>query len=221
MIRAVGRVEGAGRLRLSSIEPDHLDEPVLEALAAHALPHLHVPLQAGSDAILAAMRRRYRGAGYLRRIERARSVLGVDLHVTADVMVGFPGETEDDFARTLELVAAAGLGGVHVFPYSPRPGTRTDGDDPVPAAVKRERSERLRAAVAEAGARRLAARVGTLDEVLVERVGDDGRAEGYGRDYTRFRLDGPAGGAGALVRVRATAVVDGGLEGRAVAHSGA
>ena len=143
MIRAVGAVEGVERLRLSSIEVDHLDARVVAALAETpvALPHLHVPMQSGDDGVLRAMRRRAPAARYAERIAAARAAIP-GLNVTADVIVGFPGEDAAAFGRTLDLVRETGLTRVHAFPYSPRPGTRTGDDDPVPPQVKRERGER-------------------------------------------------------------------------------
>jgi threonylcarbamoyladenosine tRNA methylthiotransferase MtaB len=99
-----------------------------------------VPLQSGDDQVLRAMGRRYDAATYLRRVEP----LG-DLNLTTDAIVGFPAEDEHAFRRTLELVERAGISRVHVFPYSPRPGTATAAADTVPPQVKRERSEQLRA----------------------------------------------------------------------------
>ncbi len=103
--------------------------------------HLHVPLQSGDDQVLRAMGRRYSSSTYLRRVGPL-----TDFNLTTDVIVGFPGEDEAAFERTLDLVASAGITKVHVFPYSPRPGTGTAAEDTVPREVKKERGARLRAA---------------------------------------------------------------------------
>jgi threonylcarbamoyladenosine tRNA methylthiotransferase MtaB len=216
VVAAVASESGAERVRLSSIEVDHLEPRLLDVLGGQlaVMPHLHVPLQSGDDGVLRAMRRRYDAARYLRRIAEARLALP-GLHVTADVLVGFPAEDEAAFARTLEVVAAAGLGGVHAFPYSPRPGTASAEDDPVPPSVKRERSSRLRALADAAGVAHRAAKVGAADEVLVEQV-EDGVARGYGRDYTPWRIVGDAA-PGAIVRVVGVRAGAGHVEGRLVA----
>jgi threonylcarbamoyladenosine tRNA methylthiotransferase MtaB len=163
-------------------------------------PHLHVPLQSGDDAVLKAMGRRYASATYLRRVGRADG-----FNLTADVIVGFPSEDEAAFGRTLRVVGDAGLTKIHVFPYSPRPGTRTAADDTVSPAVKKERSARLRALSAEACERSWREKVGSEDTVLVDRPG-----RGYGDDYTPWLVSAPVG---ELVRARAVDVSEEGVVG--------
>ncbi len=181
MIRAVGAVPGVERLRLSSIEVDHLDASVVAALAETpaALPHLHVPMQSGDDAVLRAMRRRAPAGRYAERIAAARAAID-GLNVTADVIVGFPGEDDAAFARTLDLVRETGLTRVHAFPYSPRPGTRTGDDDPVPPEAKRERAAELRRVAGEQGRAWRSARIGSTDARA-------GRARRPGRSGERLR----------------------------------
>ncbi len=217
VIRTVGAVDGVERLRLSSIEVDHLEPAVVAALAETpvALPHLHVPMQSGDDVVLRAMRRRAPAARYAARIAAARAAIP-GLNVTADVIVGFPGEDAAAFGRTLDLVRATGMTRIHTFPYSPRPGTRTAGDDPVPADTKRERADRLRAVADAQGRAWRASRLGTRDEVLVERVGRGGRASGYARDYTAWRLDAPGAVRGAIVTAVAVASDDEGIVARSL-----
>ncbi len=137
-------------------------------------------------------------------------------NVTADVIVGFPGEDDAAFGRTLDLVREAGLTRVHAFPYSPRPGTRTGDDDPVPPVVKRARVGELRRVAEEQGRAWRAGRVGSTDAVLVERVGRDGRASGYARDYTPWRLQAPGVVPGAVVRAIAVAADDEGIVARSL-----
>ena len=163
--------------------------------------HLHVPLQSGDDGVLRAMGRRYTVATYLRRL----APLQDELNLTSDVIVGFPTEDERAFVNTLETVRAAGLTKVHVFPYSPRPGTVTALDDPVPPQVKKERAARLRAVSHDACLARWRTKVGVDDVVLVDRAG-----RGYGDDYTPWllRADAPVG---ELVEVRGRAVSDEGV----------
>ena len=200
LIREAGALPGVERLRLSSIEVNHLSNDLVAALreTESASRHLHVPLQSGDDRVLRAMGRRYTSAQYLAKLEPL-----VDFNLTADVIVGFPGEDDAAFERTVAVVERAGLSRVHVFPYSPRPGTVTAGDDPVPAAVKKERGARLRALSDELSRRRWQARVGTTDRVLVDRPG-----RGYGADYTPWLLDGEIG---QLLTARAVGVSEEGI----------
>jgi threonylcarbamoyladenosine tRNA methylthiotransferase MtaB len=201
LVREAGATPGLARLRLSSIEINHVDERLVAALreTPTVARHLHVPLQSGDDAVLRAMGRRYTVAAYLRRLEP----LAGELNLTSDVIVGFPTEDEAAFQRTLRTVERAGITKVHVFPYSPRPGTRTADADAVPPQAKKERSARLRALSHEQCLRRWNAKLGREDTVLVDRPG-----RGYGDDYSPWRLDAAVG---ALVRVRAAAVTEEGL----------
>ena len=196
----LARVEGIDRIRLSSIEVNHLTEELVEAMHASptVAPHLHVPLQSGDDAVLTAMKRRYGVATYIERVGRARG-----MNITTDVIVGFPTEDDVAFERTLETVSAIGATKVHVFPYSPRPGTGTADADPVAPAVKRERSRRLRELSQRLAERRWHEKLGTHDTVLVDRPG-----RGYGADYTPFLLDAPVG---SLVNARAESVSAAGI----------
>jgi threonylcarbamoyladenosine tRNA methylthiotransferase MtaB len=200
LVREVGAVPGLARLRLSSIEVNHVDVELVSALRETPVVsrHLHVPLQSGDDGVLSDMARRYASATYLRRLEP----LG-DFNLTTDAIVGFPTETEQAFQRTLDVVAAAGVTKVHVFPYSPRPGTQTAATDPVPPHVKKERSARLRAASDAACLARWRTKVGGDDVVLVDRPG-----RGYGDDYSPWLVDAPVG---ELVRVRGAAVSEEGI----------
>jgi threonylcarbamoyladenosine tRNA methylthiotransferase MtaB len=204
LVREAGAVPGLSRLRLSSIEVNHVDRELVQALrdTPTVARHLHVPLQSGDDAVLRAMGRRYSAATYLRRVQPL-----TDFNVTTDVIVGFPGEDAAAFDRTLELVEAAGITKVHVFPYSPRPGTKTAEDDSVPRAVKKERGARLRAVSDEACRRRWRKKLGAFDTVLVDRPG-----RGYGDDYSPW-LVAPETPVGAFVRARARDVTEEGIVG--------
>ena len=144
------------------------------------------------------MGRRYSASTYLRRLEALD-----DFNLTADVIVGFPAEDERAFANTVRVVREAGLTKLHVFPYSPRPGTRTAGVDPVPPAVKKERSVRLRERSRLACLEHWRSKLGRDDVVLVDRPG-----RGYGDDYSPWLVRGEVG---ELVRVRATAVTEEGI----------
>ena len=148
--------------------------------------------------MLRAMGRRYTATTYLRRLERFG-----DFNLTTDVIVGFPGEDDAAFENTLRTVRDAGITKVHVFPYSPRPGTATAAADPVPPAVKKERGARLRDASRSASLRRWRDKLGHEDVVLVDRPG-----RGYGDDYSPWLVDAPVG---EIVRVRAAAVTEEGI----------
>ena len=204
LVREAGAVPGLSRLRLSSIEVNHVDGELVGALRETPTVgrHLHVPLQSGDDPVLRAMGRRYSAATYLRRVQPL-----ADFNVTTDVIVGFPGEDAAAFERTLELVEEAGITKVHVFPYSPRPGTKTAEDDSVPSAVKKERGARLRAASDDACRRRWRKKLGAVDTVLVDRPG-----RGYGDDYSPWLVP-PETPVGAFVRARARDVTDEGIVG--------
>jgi threonylcarbamoyladenosine tRNA methylthiotransferase MtaB len=203
LVCEAGSVPGLARLRLSSIEINHVNDALVAALreTPAVSRHLHVPLQSGDDRVLREMGRRYTSATYLRRLEPLREAV----NLTSDVIVGFPTEDERAFEQTLRVAEQAGLTKVHVFPYSPRPGTRTAERDAVPPAVKKERSARLRAASHAAELTRWRSKVGREDVVLVDRPG-----RGYGDDYSPWLL--PVGApVGQLVPVRGAAVTDEGI----------
>ncbi len=202
LIREAGETPRLARLRLSSIEVNHVNDELVRALRETPVVsrHLHVPVQSGDDRVLEAMARRYTARSYLRRVAALS-----DFNLTTDAIVGFPAEDERAFANTLRLVAEAGITKVHVFPYSPRPGTATAAEDTVPPAVKKERGARLRAASDEACRAHWRDKLGAEDVVLVDRPG-----RGYGDDYSPWLVDAPVG---ELVRVRARAVTDEGIVG--------
>jgi threonylcarbamoyladenosine tRNA methylthiotransferase MtaB len=196
----VARVPGVQRVRLSSVEVIHVRDSLLHALAEEpkVCPHLHVPMQAGDDEVLRAMGRHYTSAEYLAGIRRVRSRVP-HVNVTTDVIVGFPTEDEAAFERTTAAVDRAGITRVHVFPYSPRPGTVAEGlGDRVESAEKKRRSQVLRARSEVRSRHHRTARLGRRELVLVDKVAAD-RCSGYTADYTRCYL--PAGTAprGALV----------------------
>lgn len=202
LVREAGVTPGLARLRLSSIEVNHVSEALVSALreTPSVGRHLHVPLQSGDDGILRTMGRRYDTATYLRRVG-----LVSDFNLTTDVIVGFPGEDEAAFRNTLRVVAEAGVTKTHVFPYSPRPGTRTAGEDTVDLREKKERSARLRDLSREAELARWLRTLGSEDTVLVDRPG-----RGYGDDYTPWLVDAPVG---RLVRARAVEITQEGIRG--------
>jgi threonylcarbamoyladenosine tRNA methylthiotransferase MtaB len=200
LVREIGALPGIARLRLSSIEVNHLDGELVAALGETptVARHLHVPLQSGDDDVLRDMGRRYSSKSFLRKMEPLS-----EFNLTTDVIVGFPTETDQAFERTLAVVGEAGVTKVHVFPYSPRPGTVTATADTVAPEVKKQRSARLRAASDAACLERWRSKIGFEDDVLVDRPG-----RGYGDDYSPWLLDAPVG---ELVRVRAGAVSEEGI----------
>jgi threonylcarbamoyladenosine tRNA methylthiotransferase MtaB len=167
------------RLRLSSIDSIEADADLLDVLAddARLMPHLHLSLQSGDDLILKRMKRRHSRADAIAFCAQVRR-LRPDIALGADIIAGFPTETEDMFARTLDLIEECGLSFLHVFPYSPRPGTPAARMPQVQGGVIKERARRLRAAGEAALQRRLAAEIGATREVLIE-SDRQGRTEHY------------------------------------------
>jgi threonylcarbamoyladenosine tRNA methylthiotransferase MtaB len=157
-------------------------------------------MQSGDDDVLRAMGRHYSCAQYLEHIARVRAA-APDLNVTTDVIVGFPTEDEAAFGRTLEAVDAAGITRVHVFPYSPRPGTvAAELGDRVPPTEKKRRSQALRGRSELRSRLHRSGRLGAPERVLIDKVADT-QCSGYTADYTRCYLPAGAGPRGALVDV--------------------
>jgi tRNA-2-methylthio-N6-dimethylallyladenosine synthase len=171
LLRAVGAVEGIRRVRYTSPHPKDMSRDTFVAMAAtpSVCAHLHYPLQSGSDRVLAAMHRGYTADRYLQRLEEGRRLVD-DLAVSTDIIVGFPGETDADFERTLEVAAAAQYDYAYTFQFSPRPGTEaaTMADHFVDAAVVGERFTRLRVVVERSALIKHEARLGRIEEALVE-----------------------------------------------------
>jgi threonylcarbamoyladenosine tRNA methylthiotransferase MtaB len=184
ILKHVGAME---RLRLSSIDSVEADRDLLDAFATDArlMPHLHLSLQHGDDLILKRMKRRHSGADAVAFCDQVRA-LRPDVVFGGDIIAGFPTETEDMFCRSLDLVDACGLTHLHVFPFSPRPGTPAARMPQVDRATVKERARRLRQKGAAALARHLDAEVGTTRRVLVESR-DSGRTE----HFTQVRLNAP------------------------------
>jgi tRNA-2-methylthio-N6-dimethylallyladenosine synthase len=171
LLRAVGGVEGVRRVRYTSPHPKDLRPETIAAMAEtpSVCEHLHLPLQSGSDRVLSAMRRGYRAERYLARLSAARAAIP-DLAVTTDIIVGFPGETDDDFERTLEVAAEAEYDSAYTFIFSPRPGTRAASMTAsfVADDVVAERFEKLRLVVERSALVKHRARIGRVEEVIVE-----------------------------------------------------
>jgi tRNA-2-methylthio-N6-dimethylallyladenosine synthase len=187
LLRACGTVEGLERVRFTSPHPAAFTDDVIAAMAetGNVMPSLHMPLQSGSDAVLRAMRRSYRAERFLGILDRVRDAIP-DAAITSDIIVGFPGETEEDFQATLDVVAASRFSAAFTFQYSPRPGTpAADRDDQVPADVVAERYRRLLDLQERISTEENEAQLGTEVEVIV--------AEGLGRkDGATARVSGRA-----------------------------
>jgi tRNA-2-methylthio-N6-dimethylallyladenosine synthase len=171
LLQAVGQIDGIRRVRFTSPHPKDMRPETFAAMAATpaVCEHLHYPLQSGSDRVLSLMHRGYTAARYLERLSSARATVA-DLAVSTDIIVGFPGETDADFERTLEVAAAAEYDYAYTFVFSPRDGTEaaTMTDRFVDPAVVAERFERLRVVVERSALMQHRARVGRVEEVLVE-----------------------------------------------------
>lgn len=186
LLRAVGAIDGLERVRFTSPHPAAFTDDVIEAMAETptVMPQLHMPLQSGSDQILRAMRRSYRSARFLGILDKVRAALP-HAAITTDIIVGFPGETEEDFAQTLRVVEEARFSSAFTFQYSPRPGTPAFELEPLPKAVVQERYERLVELQDRISLEENQAQVGRTVEVLV--------AEGEGRkDGESRRVSGRA-----------------------------
>ena len=209
------------RLRLGSIEPWTLDENFLSQLEhPRLMPHLHLPVQSGADSVLRRMSRRGRRAEFLALTERLRQIRP-DLNITTDLIVGFPGESEAEWQQTLELAETAGFGDIHVFAFSPRPGTRAATlPDPVPRDVQRRRSETLQTLAEKLRQAARARLVGRRVEVLVEGSPEDRQGgliwSGYSPDYQRIHFPGPPDLINRIVPVTVTGEHSGRLEGEAI-----
>jgi len=178
------------RIRISSIEPNLLTDEVIELVANSSkfCPHFHIPMQSGSGKILRAMQRRYQSAFYRSRIEKIKALLP-QACIGADVIVGFPGETEEDFQETFRFIESVDISYLHVFTFSVRPGTKAEGmPSQVQVEVRKERNNRLRLLSEKMKRAFYASQIGETRHVLVEQNG----REGFSENYVRVGLDAPA-----------------------------
>jgi tRNA-2-methylthio-N6-dimethylallyladenosine synthase len=223
LLRACGEINGLERVRFTSPHPRDFTDDVIAAMAEtpNVMPQLHMPMQSGSDGVLKAMRRSYRQERYLGIIDAVRSAMP-DAAITTDIIVGFPGETEDDFAQTLDAVRAARFASAYTFQYSKRPGTpAAELPDQIPKAIVQERYERLIALQEEISWDAAKSLVGRDVEVLVNSTdgrkdGATGRVSGRARDGRLVHVAGVAG-PGDLITAEVTyaaphhLVADGGV----------
>jgi tRNA-2-methylthio-N6-dimethylallyladenosine synthase len=220
LLRACNAVDGIDRIRFTSPHPKDFRRPVIEAMAecAAVCEHAHLPLQSGSTRILKAMRRTYSRERYLRLAAEMRAAIA-DLALTTDLIVGFPGETDEDFEQTVTAVEEVGYDSAFTFVFSPRQGTEAATmPDQVPEAVKHERIERLVEVVQRVAASRNRERIGRVEEVLVEGPSrtDEAVLRGRTRRNTTVNFTGVAK-AGQLVPVEIEAASSTTLRGTAVA----
>ena len=204
------KIDGLERLRLSSIEPNLVSDAVIDLIASEKvlLPHIHMPLQSGSDRILGLMRRRYRRSVFLDRVMKIRDKIP-HAGIGADVIVGFPGETEEDHADTYSFLGSLPLSYLHVFAYSPRPGTPAAG---MPGRVgSQEKEKRSRQLIKLSESRRtqfMRNLSGHVQEVLFEQRGADGLATGLTGNYIRVLTPWEKGLPGTIRQVRLTTLRD-------------
>ena len=209
LIGQAAQIDALERIRFTTSHPVEFTDSLIVAYAEQPklAPHLHLPVQSGSDRILRAMKRGHRAAEYLAKIERVRAARP-GLSITTDIIVGFPGETEDDFAATLALVEAAGFDEAFSFIYSARPGTPAAGlPDDTPAEVKKERLARLQALIERQSKAYAAALVGSVQTVLVEGPARRGEGQLHGRlgNNRVVNFAGPEPLTGQLVDIQITA----------------
>jgi tRNA-2-methylthio-N6-dimethylallyladenosine synthase len=216
LLEGVDRVPGLRRLRFTTSHPEHVDERMADALRElpRVCPYLHLPFQSGSDRVLASMRRGYTRRGYLDTVALLRR-RSPDLALSTDVIVGYPGETEAEFEETLSVLEEVGFDSLFAFSYSPRPGTAAlrladDGKED----EKRRRLHVVNAHQQQWQRRRHEARVGGVEEVLVESVGGEGRVSGRSRHFRIVHLDGPEDLVGRTVAVEITGAGPNALQGR-------
>ncbi|HEY9595895.1 MAG TPA: radical SAM protein, partial [Spirochaetia bacterium] len=193
------------RYRLSSLEPESISESLAEvARGGRICPHFHIPVQSGSDTTLARMKRRYRARRVAEAVKQLRAA-SRDPFVAADIIVGFPGEADEEFAATRSLVEDLAFAGLHVFPFSARPGTLAARMKPmIPERVRYERARELTAIGKAQAARYAAASVGRVVDVLLE-GGEGGRGTGVSDNYLKLVVNGLPSGSGwggRIVRAR-------------------
>ena len=224
LLRAVGEIDGIRRVRFTSPHPKDLRPETIAAMAEvpAVCEHLHLPLQSGSDSVLRAMQRGYTAERYLQRLRAARAAVD-DLAVSTDIIVGFPGETEGDFEKTLEVAAEARYDSAFTFIFSPRPGTAAAGmvDRFVPHDVSVDRYERLRRVIERSSRLANEARIGRIEEAVVEGPSkkDPAVTTGRTRRNTLVHFGSPAGGQpppGTYARVEVAAAAANFLQGALV-----
>ena len=217
-VQAVLSVEGMCRVRLGSLESVEVEPRLLELMAnePRLCKHLHLPLQSGCDKILQAMHRPYDTARFTQLLQQIRAQVP-DVAITTDIIVGFPGETEEDFATTLAFAEKCGFAKMHIFPYSKRKGTPAEKmPNQVDEAVKGERAARLAAVDEKLHQAMLKQMVGKTEKVLFEQPVDAVHMEGLCGPYLRVVVPGTEELSNTIAKVRITGIVDDWLTGELV-----
>ena len=214
VLEAILDVPGDFRIRISSLEPDGFSNRLYDLFNHPKMtPHLHLCLQSGSDKILKSMRRMYDPAEFRSVIESIR-VSYPDFNFTTDMIVGFPGETDEDFRMSLDAVTGMGFSHIHTFKYSVRKGTKAEKmEDQISGKVKSERSELIRRQAEINRDKYLQQFIGKTERVLIETVDSRGYAKGYGQHYfpVRFKVNNPV--TNIFCNVKLHKITDKGFEG--------
>ena len=209
-VRVVCQTDGIERVRLGSIEPERMTGDILSALAKEEkfCPHFHLSLQAGCDATLKRMHRHYDTAEYARIVADIRRLFD-NPSITTDVMVGFVGESEEDFNTSVSFTDAIGFAKTHVFPYSRRKGTAADKmDGHIDEHVKHERANIMIAHTLEQQRRFMQSQIGLTEPVLFETRSKGGMMEGYTKNYTKVRIKDDRNLSGEIYDVKLTEAYD-------------
>jgi threonylcarbamoyladenosine tRNA methylthiotransferase MtaB len=209
-VDAACQIDGIQRVRLGSLEPEQLTPPVIARLAAQKklCPQFHLSLQSGCDATLKRMNRHYTANEYRTIVQNLRAAFP-NAAMTTDIMVGFAGETEEEFRQSLAFAREIAFAKVHVFPYSQRPGTRAaDFPGQVPKAEKERRCHRMIAVTRETRSAFLQQQVGLTEPVLFERRRENGALEGYTPNYTPVFIKSEKELTGKILPVKITEAAD-------------
>ncbi|MSP40987.1 MAG: tRNA (N6-isopentenyl adenosine(37)-C2)-methylthiotransferase MiaB [Deltaproteobacteria bacterium] len=225
LLQHVDAIDGIERIRFTTSHPQDLSPALVEAFAtcAHLCEHLHLPVQSGSDTVLARMRRGYTRQEYLERIARLRE-RRLDVALSSDIIVGFPGETDDEFEATIELLELVEYDEIYAFVYSPRPQTVSAKiyDDDVPEEVKKARLKRVQDLQREICLTKNRGRIGDLDEILIDGPAKMKNGQMMGRTRTNriVNVSAPESFAGRIVKVRITSATANSLVGELLPPQG-
>ncbi len=217
-VDCISEIDGISRIRLGSIEPDDFNDKMIDRLRSNPkfCPHFHLSLQSGCDETLRRMNRHYDTAFYRNLCDKLR-VDFEDCTVTTDVMVGFPGETDEEFEQSLSFVKSIGFADAHVFAYSRRSGTVAyKMQDQMPNSVKAERSRRMIKAVSEVRNVYLKSKIGSICEVLAESRTDDINFSGHTKNYLEVKFPSDSDVSGSFINVKITGVTGGILTGKII-----
>jgi threonylcarbamoyladenosine tRNA methylthiotransferase MtaB len=191
LLKELEKVEGIERYRISSIEPNLITDEVIAFVAASSkfLPHFHIPLQSGSNHILRLMKRRYNRELFANKIEKIKQAIP-NVFIGVDVIVGFPGETDNDFSDSYNLLSKLKPSFLHIFPYSERPGTpASDFEGKVHPKTMKKRVEKLQHLSHSLHSKFYAQNIGRKEEVLFEGANRKGTITGFTRNYVKVEID--------------------------------